>query len=321
MNRIEELRRHIAPNARGVEIGAYYNPITPRSQGFRAVHLDLLDGEVQRERATADPHLTAADVERIEPVELVGSAVNIADLVTAKYGAEEFDYVVSSHNLEHLPNPIKFLQGCQQILRSGGVLSMALPDLRYCFDFYRTRTEVAEWLEAYEENRTRPTRAQLFQWQALASNVEGNATWDASASSFPVPWDLMWRAVEYWEGTAEPEFLDAHCWVFTPASFRLLIEDLRHLGFHQFDVESISPPSGCEFFVHLRHAPGSTALDDAEPYADRRARTMRQMVEEAAEVTAQFAVDDVESDARESSPQAVRLTRRWAPWRSRRKSS
>lgn len=288
-NRIAELRKHLAPDARGVEIGAYHNPITPRGEGFRSVHLDIFDADEQRTRAEADPNLTAADVQRIEDVDLVGSANEIAALVIDKYGDEKFDYVVSSHNLEHLPNPIKFLQGCQQILRDGGHVSLALPDHRYCFDFFRARTEVGEWLEAFAEDRTQPSRSQLFQWVALASSTKGDTTWNPATTDPPEPWPMLDTALQYWDGSVQLEYLDAHCWIFTPSSFRLLIEDLRHLGFLQFDVESISPVNGCEFYVHLRYSPGAASGAADPTYAERRATTMRDMVLESAAVAGQFA--------------------------------
>ena len=48
----------------------------------------------------------------IEEVDLVGSCTHIGKLVRARGEAGKFDYIVSSRNFEHLPNPIRFLQGC-----------------------------------------------------------------------------------------------------------------------------------------------------------------------------------------------------------------
>jgi SAM-dependent methyltransferase len=318
LDRVKELRRHIGPDARGIEIGPYHNAITPRKEGFRSVYLDLFDANDLRARAAEDPLLSDKDVANIETVDLIGSANDIGELVTARFGDEKFDYVVSSHNIEHLPNPIKFLQGCQQILKPGGVISFAIPDHRYCFDFYRSRTQVSEWLDAHLEDRKAPTRGQLFQWVASASNVDGNPTWDSSSTSFPVPWALLESARQYWDGTVTMEYLDAHCWVFTPSSFRLIIEDLRALGFHEFDVESVSQTQGCEFFVHLRHAPGTESFPVAEaggePYADRRSRTMRAMIIEDAEVARQFASAppvDPPADEAPVSPPPQPVRPRW----------
>lgn len=289
MDRTQELRRHIEPGSRGIEIGPYHNPITPRVEGFRSIYLDVFDKATLVQRAKDDPLLTDDDAASVVTVDLVGSAVDIAQLVTAGYGDEQFDYVVSSHNLEHLPDPIKFLQGCQQVLRVGGVVSMALPDHRYCFDFFRTRTELGEWLQAFLEHRSRPSPGQLFSWVSLASHLGDQQTWNSQERELPTPWELLDPAYQYWtkaQSDHDSDYQDAHCWVFTPSSLKLLIEDLRYLGFHEFDVVSISPTHGCEFFVHLRKS--DQPVQDREAYPARRAVTIRDMFMEAKASSEQF---------------------------------
>jgi 3-dehydroquinate dehydratase len=56
-------------------------------------------------RATNDPHITAEQRVSIEDVDIVGSSIAIGDLVEARGETGTFDYIVSSHNFEHLPEP------------------------------------------------------------------------------------------------------------------------------------------------------------------------------------------------------------------------
>lgn len=49
---------------------------------------------------------------------------------------------------------------------------MAIPDRRACFDFFRPFSSLAAWLEAYFENRTRPTNAQILKFLGWAQIFE-----------------------------------------------------------------------------------------------------------------------------------------------------
>jgi len=52
-------------------------------------------------------------------------------------------------------------------------------------------------------------------------------------------------------GVAQKEYVDAHHWKFTPASFSLLIQDLRDLGYHSFVEVASHPTVGFEFYATL----------------------------------------------------------------------
>lgn len=70
---------------------------------------------------------------------------NLAALAAASY-----DVVLSSHNLEHLANPVKALKEWQRVLRSGGALALVLPDYRATFDHRRNPTSVDHMLKDFE---------------------------------------------------------------------------------------------------------------------------------------------------------------------------
>lgn len=133
MDRLEMLRAGIGLDADVLEIGPYFNPIAPRREGYRVTTIDVFDADELRTRAAGDPNLGPTHVASIEDVDLVGSACDVADLTVAKYGAgRRFAWILSSHNFEHLPNPIRFLQQCAAVLDTNGTLRMAVPDKRYC---------------------------------------------------------------------------------------------------------------------------------------------------------------------------------------------
>ncbi|WP_295123397.1 class I SAM-dependent methyltransferase [uncultured Chitinophaga sp.] len=63
-----------------------------------------------------------------------------------------YDFVLSSHSLEHFANPMKAVAEWKRVLKPGGVLLMVLPDSRYTFDRRRPITEFAHILNDYNNN-------------------------------------------------------------------------------------------------------------------------------------------------------------------------
>jgi SAM-dependent methyltransferase len=63
-----------------------------------------------------------------------------------------YDFVLSSHNLEHFANPVKALYEWKRVLRPEGALILVLPFYRNTFDHNRAPTPVAHMLEDFECN-------------------------------------------------------------------------------------------------------------------------------------------------------------------------
>lgn len=254
----------------------------PAAAVLTSIIVDRCDAPTLRSLAARDPNIPKDHLANIETVDFVGSAVDIGELV----GVERFDYVLSSHNLEHLPDPIRFLQGCESVLNTGGMLSMAIPDRRCCFDYFRPVTTLAEWLEAYSERRKKPTPAQMFR-QASMSSLRGDQfAWsledfaDGIAPEPAVDLDATFAA---WRGLTDGSidgYCDTHCWAFTPASFQLMLEDLRYLGLLRLEPVEIYGPNGCEFYVHLRNPSSPANQQDRSSFYARRSEIMHRMMSE-----------------------------------------
>jgi len=63
-----------------------------------------------------------------------------------------YDFVLSSHNLEHFANPVKALKEWQRVTRPNGALILVLPDYRRTFDHVRTPTPVPHMMDDYYRN-------------------------------------------------------------------------------------------------------------------------------------------------------------------------
>lgn len=292
MDRRQEVIKHISKEARGIEIGPYFSPLASKREGYNCLYLDVFDTPTLKRRAEADKTLPRETVHKVEPVDLVGSALRIDALCREAGHTEPFDYVVSSHNFEHLPNPIKFLQACGRILKKGGVLSMAVPDKRACFDFFRPRTSLSAWIDAYFEDRDRPSHAQVFEQDALISKyVDGNLsliafTLDQDREKIRADENLA-GAFAAWgkrRDMREGPYVDVHCSAFVPSSFRLLLTDAFFLGLSPFAVEEVTDTGQSEFYAHLRHVGYKTfsQSETAAHYAERQKILQAILDEEAA---------------------------------------
>jgi len=70
------------------------------------------------------------------------------------FATGSFDFVVLSHVLEHLSNPIKAIEEAFRIIRAGGLALVAIPDMRFTFDKHRELTPFEHLEEDYRTGCT-----------------------------------------------------------------------------------------------------------------------------------------------------------------------
>lgn len=276
MGRLDELRRFADKEALGLEIAAYFNPIVPKAQGYRAMVLDVFDTQRLRDNAIDDQTIPKDRIEEIEEVDIVADASALGREIEARGLAGQFNYIVSSHNFEHLPDPIRFLQGCLVALKPAGTRSMAMPDYRACFDHFRMPTRLSDWLAAYHEARQQPSPETHFDSMSNVSVYRGSNSNSGSCmlnrddpTQF-VPQRHLRDAYAAYSADPGP-YRDMHCSVMFGATFELMVKDLIHLGLLEFEVVGVTETRGHEFFAHLRKplAPGTSVPSDADHYARR----------------------------------------------------
>ncbi len=207
----------------GLEIGALCNPIVPPGAGH-IEYVDHLPTEELRKKYATDPNV---DVARIVTVNYVWGECTLPEVV----GDRRFDYVIASHVVEHVPDPIGWLREIAAVLSPGGMLSLAIPDKRWTFDCRREVTSVSEMIESYFEHRRRPTIRHCVEQFGEAAKVPGAVSaadlWQGKVSFDQIP--LMTPGLlehlgeagmrSYFDAFRSGTYLDAHCSVFTPFSF------------------------------------------------------------------------------------------------------
>jgi len=277
MGRMDHLRRFAKKDALGIEVAPYFNPTVSKADGYNVLAVDVFDTEQLRQNAETDPAIDPKRIQEIEEVDIVSDASVLGDVITQKGLDGTIDYIISSHNFEHLPNPILFLQGCSVALKPGGTLTMAVPDFRATFDYFRLPTRLADWLAAYHGERGQPSAETLFDVQA---NTAPYVLPDGTVGAY-VPGhgkvehitphrDLKGAYERYIKERSSPaEYCDAHCSVFFGPLLELMLRDLKHLGLIDLEVIDVSDTLGIEFFVNMRKPETDVVENDEEFYARR----------------------------------------------------
>jgi SAM-dependent methyltransferase len=262
--------------ARVVEVGASFRPLVPKSRGWNAcvVDHDTKQGLVAKYAAAAVSPDAIEDVDVIWREGPLHEAFPSADLGT-------FDAVVVSHVLEHMPDLLGFLDSVRRLVRDDGCLVFALPDKRWCFDFFRPHTLAGDVLQAHRERRVRHTPATLFNEVAYSVTLRGQPGWFAGESAAELVFaHPPGRARQVFDAVCRPAdvYRDAHAWQFTPASFELLILDLAASGGCDWRIDWVRPTAAVEFLGRLR--PGAR-VPDGEDLQRLRMEILRRMAREA----------------------------------------
>jgi hypothetical protein len=246
----------IEKSMHGLEIGASYQPMTAKCEGWDVEIADHTDSESLRKKYSA----WNVDVSKIEDVDYI---LDSKGLFAAINQEEKFDFIVASHVIEHIPNPIAFLIDCARLLKEDGVLSLVVPDKRYCFDALKPCSTTGDLLQAHLEGRTRHAPGTIFDAYALHCKNGDSIVWNVnhgmSALSFVHSLGeshaLMKRYID------SEEYTDVHAWQFTPASFRLIISDLVSMNIVPFVAASFFDTADYEFHISLRKNSAPKAED------------------------------------------------------------
>lgn len=245
---------------RGLEIGALHNPrFDPASDNIYFV--DHADTQSLRAKYASDAGLTD-HLDALVDVDFVWGASEdrLAEVVKE---VAPLDFVYASHVFEHLANPVGWLDELYDVLVDGGIVSLVIPDKRFCFDINRRETEIADVVDGYLSRATRPSYRQIYDFYSKMVAVDTIAAWAGADYSKDVrsdiepdlyPMDLCHRS-------AEGEYIDSHCGVYTPDSFLTIVEKLAKLGLLRFRVRDFqaTPVNSLEFRVVLEKLPDLSA--------------------------------------------------------------
>ena len=278
-------RRHLmAPVPRGakvVEVGGAFAPLAPRADGW---NLRCIDTASQQQLIERFGQLAGVDVTRIEPVDWLWQGGPLSAVVpAAEHGS--FDAFVASHVIEHAPDLLGFLQSAEALVRPEGVVVLAVPDKRYCFDYFMPHSTTGQALAAHHAQRDRHDLGALFEHMAHGASADGRHAW----GQHPVRQLAFNHTLEqahnlFRAAAANPvPYHDVHGWHFTPASFALLLLELARLGLTDLRIDRLEGPTGSEFHAWLRRGGRDRAMLPEATLQEQRLMLARRILQEQGE--------------------------------------
>lgn len=211
----------------GIEIGAFHSPM-PVPKGTRVRYVDLISAE--------DTHRfypEAAEQQDIVTPDILSPADHLPMIATGSQ-----DFVIASHLLEHLADPIAGLCEWHRILKPQGLVLLVLPDMRNTFDRHREHTTL-EHLERDHARSGTPERTQrdrrtYEEWSHWINGIE-----DPGQIAF---WARMLESVSY------P--IHFHCWI--PKDIPELLAALEARQDVSFEVaDQVTRDGAAEFALLL----------------------------------------------------------------------
>lgn len=252
MDRKDIMKSLFNIDGKGLEIGASYNPLLRKSDGY---NVEIADYTSRDNLIKAHP----AHREVIEEVDYITNGGRIVDVISDR---QCFDYIIASHVIEHSTDLLGFLKDCQDLLREDGVLVLAVPDKRHCFDVFQSISSTGEILQAHLERRRTHPPGKHFDHGAYATARVGHIVWPLGCTEEPKFVHTLAEAMSSFRRAAEStEYFDCHAWRFTPSSFRLIVNDLHEIGEIQLKEASFIDSIGPEFFVSLSRSGTGCGVD------------------------------------------------------------
>ncbi|WP_068877438.1 MULTISPECIES: bifunctional 2-polyprenyl-6-hydroxyphenol methylase/3-demethylubiquinol 3-O-methyltransferase UbiG [unclassified Phenylobacterium] len=249
MDRAEALAALIDPaRQRGLEIGPLDRPMVARAIG----PVEYVD-RASREALVAAYDGHDVDRARIPEIDHVWGEQSLLDCVG---GARAYDYVLASHVIEHIPDVFGWLGEIASVLADGGLAVFFVPDKRYTFDARRPVSTAGEFVDAHLRRLRRPDARQVFNHVYDTRDLKAPPLDEAALT------ERAWQGLDLARRTGA-EYLDAHCWVFTPHSLVDALDLASRLDLLPFELAHTEQGAD-EFLVALRRLP------EAMPPAARR---------------------------------------------------
>jgi SAM-dependent methyltransferase len=126
---------------KGIEIGPFTRPTVLPSEA-NMFYADYYDTQTLREQAKK-LNIPEDEVPEVHYI------TNEKELYL-QVQAEEFDFIIANHVLEHVIDPFRWLKNLEFSLKPQGRFLITLPDKRLSFDKFRPDTSLAHFMEDFQ---------------------------------------------------------------------------------------------------------------------------------------------------------------------------
>lgn len=237
------LARHLA--GRGVELGPGHVPFPVPYPGASVRYVDRWEPDENRalfRELGDDAPFPVPDVVCNLDVDGLGALDDASE-----------DFVIASHVLEHVANPLALLTDIHRVLRPGGVVLILLPDRRLTFDRDRLPTPLAHLVDEHERG---------------VHEVDDDHVEDFLVGTcVPIPDDPEGRAAVF--DLHRRRSIHVHCW-HEQEFFEVLLHGVTAIGHRWELVDAVlaadEGEDGFEFGWVLRR---TDAVGDPEVVAER----------------------------------------------------
>ena len=265
MPREELLRKYISKEKLGLEIGPLFWGLCRKDEGYNVLIWDVLSKEellnnYKTERKSAIKELEEIDIISSESMKIALTEYSQKKNAVVKNVSECLEYIISSHNVEHMPNPIQFFIDASELLKEDGIINMAIPISSRCFDCFRPLSTTGEMLDAYISKNKKPSFGEYFDHKFSTMKIldrnhklidVNDITYDFNKLTLKknLSYSTYQEIAEYYKKTP---YVDAHVWQFNLESFISIFEDLKTCkiikNLEIIDAEII----GIEFIISIR---------------------------------------------------------------------
>lgn len=225
----------------GIELGPGHHPFDLPLGGARVRYVDRWEPTENRELF---PELGGAAV---FPEPDVVANLDTERLAMIPSGSQ--DFVIASHVLEHLAEPLGQIQDIYRVLRGGGAALILLPDRRQTFDRDRDPTPLAHLVVEHEQGVTTVSDAHI---EEFVRNTGG--------------WNANWTEGERRDvfATQRDRSIHVHCWTeeeFLPVLLHTMVAmGMRWELLDTLFVDEV--PGSLEFGVVLRKSTSGLPTED-----------------------------------------------------------
>lgn len=250
-SRKEKMTKHLNLNGTGLEIGPLCWPIlTPEEAKIYYADHTTTDG--LRKIYKGDKGVPSDQIVEVK-YPLNGRSL----LETVK--KQRFEFILASHVIEHVPDIIDWLNDMANVLKPGGVLSLAIPDKRFTFDIDRNTSRISDAIGVHLDGLKKPSSVTVFDhFINYRDKIDPGQAWNGQvyASEMTAPHRYSAKqALQYCKINRDSdEYVDTHTFVFTPSSFVELLRNLIDLSLVPFAVSDFDDTAKgeYEFFISLQ---------------------------------------------------------------------
>ena len=174
----------------GIEIGALNKPATiPKHASIAYV-----DRSTTKELREIYPELHTVDFVEPDIIDDAETLQNIAD--------NTHDFVVSSHVLEHLEDPIRAINNHMRVLKPGGIVYLALPERTRTSDMHREPTSIEHLVKDHHEGPSGSRNKHYCEWAYFNEGARGDAAAERAMQLEKLNYSIhfhVWSLIEFLE--------------------------------------------------------------------------------------------------------------------------